>query len=62
MPRINWLMCFLVVVTTIMFQSSGKLAVAYGVSVTSALVIDSLMAFFVIWRCWKWSLAKTVAP
>lgn len=61
MPRINWLMCFLVVVTTIMFQSSGKLAVAYGVSVTSALVIDSLMALFVIWRCWNWSLAKTAA-
>lgn len=61
LPRINWLMCVLVVMATIAFQSSSKLAVAYGVAVTSALVIDSLMAFFVIWRFWKWSLWQALA-
>jgi KUP system potassium uptake protein len=61
LPRINWLLCVGVVMVTIMFQSSSKLAAAYGVSVTAAMVIDSLMAFFVIWRYWKWSVFKTAA-
>ena len=60
LPRVNWFLCLGVVVVTVLFQSSSKLAAAYGVSVTAAMVLDSLMAFFVIWRYWKWSLAKTV--
>ncbi|MGE3709030.1 MAG: potassium transporter Kup [Hyphomicrobiaceae bacterium] len=61
LPRINWLLCGSVVIVSIMFQSSSKLAAAYGVTVTAALVIDSAMAFFVIWRLWKWSLVQTLA-
>ena len=59
LPRVNWLLCAGVLMVTLMFQSSSKLAAAYGVSVTAAMVIDSMMAFFVIWRVWKWSLVKT---
>jgi KUP system potassium uptake protein len=61
LPRVNWLLCAGVVIVTLMFQSSSRLAAAYGVSVTAAMVIDSMMAFFVIWRCWKWPLWKTAA-
>ena len=61
LPRVNWLLFTGVLMVILMFKESGKLAAAYGVSVTGAMVIDSLMAFFVIWRCWGWSLAKTVA-
>ncbi len=61
LPRVNWLMCIAVVIIVIVFQSSSKLALAYGVSLTSAMVIDSLMALFVIWRYWKWSLPRTIA-
>ncbi len=59
LPRVNWMLCCGVLIVTLLFQSSSKLAAAYGVSVTAAMVLDSLMAFFVIWRYWKWSLAKT---
>ena len=59
LPRVNWILCAGVLMVTLMFQSSTKLAAAYGVSVTAAMVIDSMMAFLVIWRYWKWSLAKT---
>ena len=59
LPRVNWILCVGVVMVTLLFQSSSKLAAAYGVSVTAAMVIDSMMAFFVIWRCWKWPLWKT---
>jgi KUP system potassium uptake protein len=53
---VNWLLCALVLMVIVMFQSSSRLAAAYGVSVTAAMVIDSIMAFFVIWRLWKWEL------
>ena len=59
LPRVNWILCAGVLMVTLMFQSSSKLAAAYGVSVTAAMVIDSMMAFLVIWRYWKWSFAKT---
>ena len=30
-------------------------------SVTAAMVIDTMMAFFVIWKCWQWPLWRVVA-
>lgn len=56
MPRVNWALFLAVSTAVILFRSSSNLAAAYGVSVTAAMVIDSLMAFFVVWKCWKWPL------
>jgi KUP system potassium uptake protein len=58
LPRVNWLLMGATVIAVITFKSSSNLAGAYGVSVTAALVIDSLMAFFVIWNYWRWPLWK----
>lgn len=58
LPRVNWLLLVGVVITVISFKSSSNLATAYGVSVTATLVINSLMAFFVVWRYWRWPLWK----
>lgn len=58
LPRVNWLLLAAVVVVVLVFQNSSNLASAYGVSVTAALVIDSLMAFFVVWQYWRWPLWK----
>ena len=60
MPRVNWLIFVAVVAAVLLFRSSSNLAAAYGVSVTAAMVIDSLMAFFVVWRCWNWPLWKAI--
>lgn len=54
MPRVNWMLFLAVCSAVLLFRNSSNLAAAYGVSVTAAMVIDSLMAFFVIWKCWKW--------
>ena len=54
LPRINQILFVGVVLVTLAFRSSSNLAAAYGLSVTATMVIDSLMAFFVVWRCWKW--------
>ncbi|WP_072397091.1 potassium transporter Kup [Hyphomicrobium sp. CS1GBMeth3] len=61
LPRVNWLLMIATVFAVITFKSSSNLAGAYGVSVTAALIIDSLMAFFVIWKYWRWPLWKVAA-
>ena len=58
LPRVNTMLLIGVLVVTWMFGSSSKLAGAYGISVTATMVIDSIMAFFVIWKYWKWPLWK----
>ena len=55
-PRVNWMLFVFVVLAIFAFRTSSNLAAAYGVSVTAAMVIDTLMAFFVIWKCWRWPL------
>lgn len=61
LPRVNWLLLIGVVFTVITFKSSSNLASAYGVSVTATLVINSLVAFFVLWKYWRWPLWKVAA-
>jgi KUP system potassium uptake protein len=56
LPRVNWLILVCVLAVVFIFGSSSRLAAAYGISVTAAMVIDSLMAFFVVWKYWKWPL------
>jgi KUP system potassium uptake protein len=58
LPRVNMLLFIGVIVVAVLFRSSSNLAAAYGVSVTATMVIDSLMAFFIIWKLWKWPLWK----
>ncbi|HJZ31867.1 MAG TPA: potassium transporter Kup [Hyphomicrobiaceae bacterium] len=58
LPRVNQLLLVGVLIVTLTFGSSSDLAAAYGLSVTATMVIDSLMAFFVVWRCWNWPVWK----
>ena len=61
LPRVNQLLFVGVLLVTLIFRSSSDLAAAYGLSVTATMVIDSLMAFFVVWRCWEWPVWKVAA-
>ena len=58
LPRVNQLLLVGVLIVSLTFGSSSELAAAYGLSVTATMVIDSLMAFFVVWRCWNWPVWK----
>jgi KUP system potassium uptake protein len=60
MPRVNWMLLVGVLFVVVIFRSSSNLAAAYGVSVTAAMVIDTLLAFFVIWQYWKWPIWRTL--
>ncbi|HEY1243636.1 MAG TPA: potassium transporter Kup, partial [Hyphomicrobiaceae bacterium] len=58
LPRVNQILFVGVLLVTITFRGSSNLAAAYGLSVTATMVIDSLMAFFVVWRNWGWPVWK----
>lgn len=54
-PRVNWLLLVAVLYLVFAFKTSSALASAYGIAVTGTMVITSVMAFFVMWKCWQWS-------
>ena len=61
LPRVNYTLLVGVLFVTVVFRSSGDLAAAYGVAVSAEMVIASMIAFFVVWRTWGWSLLKSLA-
>ncbi|MEQ1661346.1 MAG: potassium transporter Kup [Thiobacillus sp.] len=60
-PFINWALLAGVAMLILGFQSSSKLASAYGIAVTGTMAIDTLLAFTVAWALWKWSLPAVLA-
>jgi len=56
-PRANWLLLIAVLYLVFAFKSSSALASAYGIAVTGTMVITSIMAYFVMRKCWHWSTA-----
>jgi KUP system potassium uptake protein len=60
MPRVNTMLLIGVLIVVFIFRESSNLASAYGISVTATMVIDSAMAFFVIWKYWKWPLWRAL--
>src|SRR4051794_38088907 len=64
-PRINRLLLIAVLYIVFAFKTSTALASAYGVAVTGTMVVTSIMAFLVMWQCWRWKLplaALAIAP
>ena len=55
-PAVNTLLLVGVLLLLFVFQSSHNLTAAYGVAVTGVMLINTLMAFSVIRRKWKWPL------
>ena len=60
-PRINALLLVAVIFLVVTFKSSSALAHAYGIAVTGTMVVTAVLAFFVVWRCWRWPLWAAVA-
>jgi KUP system potassium uptake protein len=54
-PFINWTLLFAVMLLVAGFRSSSNLAAAYGIAVTLAMAIDSLLIFVVMTRLWHWN-------
>jgi KUP system potassium uptake protein len=55
-PIVNWALLFMVVVTIIEFRESVNLAAAYGISVTSTMLITTILLAVVMFREWKMNI------
>ncbi len=53
MPMVNWVLLVLVIFTVIEFKESGNLAAAYGISVTTTMMITTCLLAVVMYHEWK---------
>jgi KUP system potassium uptake protein len=60
-PLVNWILLIAVVVATVGFGSSGKLASAYGVSVMGTMLATTILTFFVLRYVWGFPTPLCVA-
>ncbi|MFO1069423.1 MAG: potassium transporter Kup [Geminicoccaceae bacterium] len=59
-PRVNWALCAGVLLLVLGFGSSENLAAAYGISVTGAMTIDTILAGMV--AGWRWGWGALAIP
>ena len=53
-PVINWALMVAVIILVLTFQNSSNLASAYGIAVTGAVTIDTLLMAVLFIGVWKW--------
>ena len=54
-PLVNWLLLFVIILIVIGFKSSDNLAAAYGIAVTTTMVITTVLACVVMVNVWNWN-------
>lgn len=54
-PLVNWGLMISTILLVLSFQSSTRLAAAYGVAVTTSMLITTSLAYVVARKAWKWS-------
>jgi KUP system potassium uptake protein len=54
-PAINWTLMIFVILLVFGFRTSTNLAAAYGIAVTGAMLIDTLLLATVLFSLWKWN-------
>jgi KUP system potassium uptake protein len=60
-PFVNWVLFIAVILLVVGFRHSDNLGGAYGIAVTLAMLIDSILILFVIRRMWNWPAAVAFA-
>jgi KUP system potassium uptake protein len=53
-PKVNFILMVSCLALVLAFQSSTKLAAAYGIAVTGTMAITSLLFYGVTRKCWDW--------
>ena len=61
LPRVNRLLLIGVVLLVLLFRTSSGLASAYGIAVSTTMVVDGIMGFVVVWKLWNWRAATAAA-
>jgi KUP system potassium uptake protein len=60
-PRVNRVLLLGVLALVLLFRSSDALANAYGIAVSGTMVATTALAFFVVWKLWRWPLWAALA-
>ena len=55
-PFVNWGLFVAIVLAVVMFRTSGNLAAAYGIAVTTDMLITTILTFYVVRHAWKYPL------
>lgn len=61
-PPANWFLMLATIILVIGFQSSSKLAAAYGVAVTSTMLIATVLFYVVARERWGWNIFAAGIP
>jgi KUP system potassium uptake protein len=64
-PRVNTALLVGVLLLVGLFRTSSALGSAYGIAVTTTMVVDGLLGFVVIWKLWGfrwWTAALLIIP
>jgi KUP system potassium uptake protein len=59
-PQINWILFLGTISLVFSFKTSANLASAYGVAVSTTMVITTLLAFHAMRDLWKWKLSTSI--
>ncbi len=54
-PVVNWALMVMVILLVLTFRSSSNLAAAYGIAVTGAMLIDTVLITVVLRQMWNWN-------
>lgn len=57
---VNWMLLVSTIALVVGFQSSSQLAAAYGVAVTSTMLITTILFFVIARKRWHWPLSLAV--
>jgi KUP system potassium uptake protein len=60
-PQLNWALFLATIALVLSFKTSSNLAAAYGIAVTTTMVITTVLAYFVMTRLWKWSQVTAIS-
>ncbi len=61
-PQVNTLLMVATIALVLSFRSSSRLAAAYGVAVTSTMLITTILFFAVARYRWRWPLVAAALP
>ncbi|MEZ4639265.1 MAG: potassium transporter Kup [Caldilineaceae bacterium] len=60
-PTVNWILMIACVALVLAFRRSSNLAAAYGVAVTTTMVVTTILLFVVQTERWKWPVGVALA-
>src|SRR5260370_35943229 len=54
LPRVNTALLIGVLLLVGLFRTSSALASAYGIAVTTTMLVAGPLGFVVVWKLWRW--------